>query len=1257
MSDPVRTRAVVFTAVARNLGRSAAVVNTALILAGSGKRVLVIDWSREAPGVAHYLERFGSGPPPNAAELGALLDQLTSGRTGHWAIERFRPPGSVVPVDVATAEHLDAGQAELNWSVSAAELSRRTRSAIDESAYDFVLVDTPTDPAPRLRELIASSVDHVLVMGSGSAQWAKAEQRLYEDVHDAATGDLRLMAVVSDAHLHRPAGGGPAPLPHNRFPADPIPGAGETPPVRIPYERDRAERRVLALLADPPDTEAVRAYLRLAERISGDAATAAPGLTPEQRAEYRRAFGLESLGEPRPVTVVHAWPDRRWADWVCDRLTETNADPRRAGPEALTAALEAGADPSDPPVLVVLVSRALLDGLPRRGLDVDPDAAVLLDVDERQVPEASRPIVTAGRPAEVVGSKLKVTLGLVDLPAADRNRVPPFATRYPGDPAVPVGNVALPVDHPFVGRRDRLTDLRDRLLERSRADVPYLLTGPAGSGKTTLAQEYVRRFGDDYDIVWWIPAETRDLAELGLIALGDELGVAPAGDPVAGVRSELARRSRWLLVLDDAPEAGAFDDLLPEGGSGHVIVTSRAEAPAGAGMHPPPLGRIGTDDAVALLLGQVPQIDPDAAADLAELLRGEPAALQLAAAWLREAVARDRGLELGTDELTEKAVDAYRAAVERRIGGLDAPVLPACLAVTMEGLRHPPELTVPFGSEPAERGADALGRLAAGLLELCAFLAPDGIGHGLLASQPFLDALAATVEPADAAVLAADDTVLDQVLWLCVRSGTAEIVWSRGLLRIHRTVQEGLRELMGERRDHRRSAVLHALAAVVPPQVAGPVARHGALFGELRRHVPLASVAGWPVPDEPLRELVVSKVLFEATSGDPARQGRVAETVRRIADAWPPDLLTGRLLSALANLYRGLGMTREASETSERAVPLLRAAGAAGRNALLTTDRGMAYDLHTRGLFTQALGRMQELHRRSAELLGDSHRQTLFTALNRSVIEHLAGRHGAALDVARDALDVQRARAEPGDRLTGRLTHRVGELLTVTGRPDEAARLLGQQLRVMEDQHSGDVVGGLLLNHQLAVARRSSGRGSSGRVSGTSDLAKVQRQMAAVHGPEHPTTLSVTFSLAIERAEQSRTRALMLAEICRQGYTDHFSEDHPFVWLCRMGIGAFTLDDDRAVEGTAHCESAAKGLVDRLGETHPWSMAAVLHLARAYGALGQFQDAGRLAAGVASRSAELLGERHPIHRTAAGGVEAADRKVPLPVHHVDVPCT
>ncbi|RFU36948.1 hypothetical protein DZF91_35505, partial [Actinomadura logoneensis] len=205
--------------------------------------------------------------------------------------------------------------------------------------------------------------------------------------------------------------------------------------------------------------------------------------------------------------------------------------------------------------------------------------------------------------------------------------------------------------------------------------------------------------------------------------------------------------------------------------------------------------------------------------------------------------------------------------------------------------------------------------------------------------------------------------------------------------------------------------------------------------------------------------------------------------------------------------------------------------------------------------------------------------------------------------------------------------------------------------------------GGLLLRHQLAIARRASGAAGDGSRAGgpgggvTADPAKIQREMADVLGAGDPNALAAMFSLAIDRAGRSTSRALALAGTCHRGFADHFSADHPFVWLCQMAVGAFTLDDGRAAEGLDICAGAADGLGARLGPTHPWTLAAELHLARAHGVNGRYDTAGEVAAGVVAKAAELLGSGHPVHRTARAAVEAADRGAPLPVHHVDVPCT
>jgi hypothetical protein len=81
------------------------------------------------------------------------------------------------------------------------------------------------------------------------------------------------------------------------------------------------------------------------------------------------------------------------------------------------------------------------------------------------------------------------------------------AVRFP-DAGPPVSNLPGRNRH-FSGRDSLLTELHARM--RSAAVTAVLpleaAHGLGGVGKTELAIEFGHRFGSDYDIVWWIPAE------------------------------------------------------------------------------------------------------------------------------------------------------------------------------------------------------------------------------------------------------------------------------------------------------------------------------------------------------------------------------------------------------------------------------------------------------------------------------------------------------------------------------------------------------------------------------------------------------------------------------------------------------------------------------------------------------------------------------------------------------------------------------
>jgi predicted ATPase/DNA-binding SARP family transcriptional activator len=234
---------------------------------------------------------------------------------------------------------------------------------------------------------------------------------------------------------------------------------------------------------------------------------------------------------------------------------------------------------------------------------------------------------------------------------ADRSRPGP-STRVDNLPAAAVA---------LVGREEALEQV-DRLLARGRL---VTLTGPGGTGKTSLAIEAARRRPRPVHGTWLVElAPLRDaeaiVGELaGLLGIGAPGLGAPAID-VGTVASSLGDR-KLLLVLDNCehvikPVAALVEGLLAAAPGVSVLATSRE--PLGiAGEQVWSLPTLGVPDpedashdvialapAVQLLLERVRQHDPwfdltpttaPLAASLVRQLDGLPLAIELAAAQLR----------------------------------------------------------------------------------------------------------------------------------------------------------------------------------------------------------------------------------------------------------------------------------------------------------------------------------------------------------------------------------------------------------------------------------------------------------------------------------------------------------------------------------------------------------------------------------------------------------------------------------------------
>jgi tetratricopeptide (TPR) repeat protein len=339
-------------------------------------------------------------------------------------------------------------------------------------------------------------------------------------------------------------------------------------------------------------------------------------------------------------------------------------------------------------------------------------------------------------------------------------------------PTFPLDNLPAPNPH-FVGRADHLQTITNHfspspplLVSRS----PLAITGLGGVGKSQLTLQFAHRERANYDLIWRLRVDEA-LAE-DFLALGRALRL-----PVDGIEQPQAVQmvrnwlnscpQRWLLLFDNADqtESGHLYPYLPANPHGRILITSR-------NPHWQARGKIlrldvfTPDEAAAFWterLAQSQRLRQSDLTELAETLGRLPLAMEHAAAYMNsrqlDAAAYLELYRQRRQELWQRATppDDYHATITTtwEIGFAQARQTPG----------------------------------AAGLLNLCCFLAPDDIPLDLLVEEA--DAL-----PEELAAVLRDPLARDDALTALERYSLLER--TDGRLRLHRLVQEVARDRMGQ---------------------------------------------------------------------------------------------------------------------------------------------------------------------------------------------------------------------------------------------------------------------------------------------------------------------------------------------------------------------------------------------------------------------------------------------------------------------------
>jgi tetratricopeptide (TPR) repeat protein len=777
----------------------------------------------------------------------------------------------------------------------------------------------------------------------------------------------------------------------------------------------------------------------------------------------------------------------------------------------------------------------------------------------------------------------------------------------------------------FTGREDHFDQLREGL---AAPEMPLVIYGLGGVGKSQLVLEYAYRHSSDYDVVWWVPADQPVLVRSWLAALAPQLRLPPAtvigiADAAQAVVSALGRGepfSRWLLIFDNADQPEDLARVIPAG-PGHVLITSRNHrwADVASMVAVDVLSRM---ESVEFLRGRVQhQIEIADAELLAETLGDLPLALEQAGAMLSE---------------TGMTASDYLQLLEEHVSKI---------APTTDTHEYPTAMTAAWSLSVTslnERLPQAVI-----LLRCCAFFGPEPIPRDVF-NQPRQGLGAQLTSLID------DPIRLSQAIGEISRFALAHIDVGARTIQLHRLIQALLRgEPSYPDQCQIRDEVRLLLAGYAPSDPEDPASwpRYNSLIG----HIAPATVSESRVPA--VREFALRVVRYLFAS---ANYGDAHRFVERFLEHWMrddghlhPDVLRAQL--ELGSILRELGRYREAAAVTLRSLADSQEAPKGTEDLTLLFLRDHAADLRAAGEFREARARDEDALARCRTRFGPDDRRTLGVLNNLALDQSLNSDYQAAR-----RLHEQVYRAY----LAGGWGVEKGALLRAWNGLARAVRLCGDYSQAYDlnddayaysvEELGPDHLWTLRTARDLAIVCRRTGAYERALELAEDTHTRGQRLL----GPDHPDTLAAALALANTLRVLGRyEEAFTLLQHAVAQYPNLYGPDHPYSHGCNGNLAAILrLSGDLQ---TAHRlnETTLAALETRLGPDHHYSLSIAVNQASDLAALGATESACRLGTETLQLLHDKYGPDHPLALACAtnliSDLRTADANDQADALHVD----
>jgi tetratricopeptide (TPR) repeat protein len=611
----------------------------------------------------------------------------------------------------------------------------------------------------------------------------------------------------------------------------------------------------------------------------------------------------------------------------------------------------------------------------------------------------------------------------------------------------PVQSLARPLwNIPY--RRNPLYTGREHIFERlatmfhtgetSASAQPLAISGLGGIGKTQLAIEYAYRYREYYQQVLWARADTRENLIQEYVAIAEILQLPQhhlQDQPqiVDAVMQWLREQPQWLLILDNADDLGMLRNFLPETYTGHILLTTRAQA-IGRVARRIELDRMEQEEGILFLLRRAGILDIEeplekaSSRDQANALTifqemdGLPLALDQAGAYIEE---------------TACGLTGYLTRYQQRQTEL--------LQARGEYISDHPESVATTWSLSFEKVEQA-NPVAADLLRLCAFLAPDAIPEEIVTEG------AAELTPVLQS-LASDPFLLDVAIKALLRYSLIKRNAEENRLSLHRLVQVVLKDAMSE--EVQRA---WAELAVRTVNRAFPAVEFETL-PRCREYLPHALACAELIEQHHFAFQEAAELLHRVGSYLVvlARYDKAESFLQRALHISEQTqglehLDTATMLHTLAWLYQDRGKYEEAESLYQRALRIREQQFGPEHLDVATSLNGLGHIYYQQGKYGEAEPLYQRALRIREQQLGPEHPEVALSLKALANLYYQQGRYGEVEPLHQRTLRIWEQQFGPEHPDVAAALNNLAFLYFDQGKYEESEPLYQRALRIWEQQ-------------------------------------------------------------------------------------------------------------------------------------------------------------------------------------------------------------